>query len=947
MANLIGTEDDTLQESQPETATAMLRALARSSEIYENVTKYPPPWDFGDGSISSDPEFPWRGDFDTLQMAMGWSFDFVFVETRDHFEEMRWPGGGGGFNDNPMLAANTILITGECMRFRTTSHLEDEPICFATLVGQDPADVLSEKTIEGRMRVVASKMKHVPTQILFSPRPRLDVNGLRWAPLSFRSTATGKGYSPGVAMATVADVTPGGLLVKLSGILLDVHPRETLGQEFLVKYDSAVLSVRQNGHITYPSSRSYATRFALLIRTNFDPFSQARVDSVLVEILEESEDVFATRLLAHYFVGPLNGTLTENIQQMTGTIVQGQRWCNVARDVLRLKHTKKQEKDDRYLVAGDRVLSQEKGDVRSPTSLRGCEEKAMRIQGRSLVDGTAAGHLLVTDTSLSFWGGIDSETGIIIDRHHPLHGECVESKIFSLPSGRGSCTGSGVLLELLLRKRGPAALVFRDVEEILTLGVVVARRLFGISIPVLVVSNDDFSALRGGHHVDIVDSVLSSGLPGPVNQILSPSSGVRPNRVKLTAQDRRLLAGELGPAAELAMKILIDVAVIEGAVDFLSVSQAHIDACIYIGPASLEFANRFLVLGAKFAVPTTLNAISIDQRRWREIGMNPVLAVEADKLAEAYMSMGAVMSFTCAPYLLETAPEAGENIGWAESNAVVFANSVLGARTQKYPDFMDVCIALTGRAPASGCHLEEHRLPKMKLDVTYLPEADDSFWPLLGYHAGKFAGSKIPILCGLETTKPSVSDLKAFGAAFATTSSAPMFHISGITPEANKAILSHRELPCHPIGRRELKACWEQLNTATDISLGLVSLGNPHFSVEEFAQLAFMCSGRRKHSKVQMMITTSRAVCEKAAEAGYIDHLESFGARIITDTCWCMLGEPVVPIHAKNIMTNSAKYAHYAPGMVQRGVHFGNLTSCVDAACKGEALQRIPDWLLS
>ncbi len=571
----------------------------------------------------------------------------------------------------------------------------------------------------------------------------------------------------------------------------------------------------------------------------------------------------------------------------------------------------------------------------------------MTIEGRSLVEGAASGDLLVSNVALSCWGGVDPETGIVVDQHHPLKGDCLTGRILAIPCGRGSCTGSGIILELLLRKRGPAALVFHHVEEILTLGVMIARAMFGRSIPVLVISAKDFSRLRSGQPATVRGSELLFGYGASEAQGSSvPQLGATSSRsVKLTQRDERTLAGAFGPAAKLAMEILVSVAEMQGAKAFLDVSQAHIDACIYIGPASLDFAETFLSLGAKFAVPTTLNSISIDQRRWKEIGMDPVLAKEAQRLAQAYMSMGAAMSFTCAPYLLRTAPGAGEDIGWAESNAVVFANSVLGARTQKYPDFLDVCIALTGRAPAAGCHLEQHRLPKLKVIANSFFEADDTFYPLLGYHIGALAGPDIPLISGLESLDPSISDLKAFGAAFATTASAPMFHIRGVTPEADKVSLSSAGLPSHAVSREVLRNSWYQLNTATDSSVGLVSLGNPHFSLEEFATLARLCSGWRKHANVEIVVTTSRTVSEKASEAGFLDILNDFGARVITDTCWCMLGEPVVPIRAKNIMTNSAKYAHYAPGMVQRGVHFGSLSRCVEAACKGEVGPAMPEWL--
>lgn len=569
----------------------------------------------------------------------------------------------------------------------------------------------------------------------------------------------------------------------------------------------------------------------------------------------------------------------------------------------------------------------------------------MAIRGRSLVQGTASGDLLVSNTSLSFWGGIEAETGIIVDRHHPLRGECITGRIFAIPSGRGSCTGSGVLLELLMRKRAPAALIFQHVDQILTLGVMVAEAMFALSIPVLVLPLAEFCSLSNGTHVEICDSDIFFGRDVAPRLASLPSTVSHQVRLKLSPRDESMLAGSFGPGVQLAMEILVNVAEMQGAEALLDVSQAHIDACIYIGPASNEFAEIFSALGARFVVPTTLNSISIDKRRWRELGMDPGFAKEAERLAQTYMAMGAAMSFTCAPYLLETAPKIGEDVGWAESNAVVFANSVLGARTQKYPDFLDVCIALTGRAPASGCHLDEQRLAKLQVNANPCPGSDDAFWPLLGYYVGKVAGSEIPLICGLEETSPSTSDLKAFGAAFATTASAPMFHIRGVTPEALSIGPSRLDLEVHVITHKELKDSWVQLYTASDASVGLVSLGNPHFSFEEFASLAELCSGRQKDNQVELVITTSRAVRDKATAAGFVDIVESFGASIITDTCWCMISEPVIPVESKNIMTNSAKYAHYAPGMVQRGVHFGSLSSCVEAACSGRASRAIPAWL--
>ena len=159
----------------------------------------------------------------------------------------------------------------------------------------------------------------------------------------------------------------------------------------------------------------------------------------------------------------------------------------------------------------------------------------------------------------------------------------------------------------------------------------------------------------------------------------------------------------------------------------------------------------------------------------------------AAALADAYLAIGATPSFTCAPYLLESAPAAGEHVGWGESNAVVYANSVLGARTQKYADFLDACVALTGRAPAAGAHLDDGRRATLELRIPALPPAatrDDSVFPTLGYACGLHAEGRVAVLSGLEDAAPTADELKAFSAAFGTTAAAPLFHIAGVTPEA-------------------------------------------------------------------------------------------------------------------------------------------------------------------
>ena len=571
------------------------------------------------------------------------------------------------------------------------------------------------------------------------------------------------------------------------------------------------------------------------------------------------------------------------------------------------------------------------------------------LEGRSLVDGHASAPLLYADVGLSFWGGVDPFSGEVIDRHHPLSGECLAGRVLAIPSGRGSCTGSSVLMELISNGHAPAALVLAEADEILTLGVLVARTLFQRSLPVLCIGREAFGQLRGnafarvdGTHLSLYDSAPDDTAP-PHND--TPAAEAHAS-IELTEHDRALLAGSYGKAAQVAMQIVLRMAQIQGATQLVDITQAHIDGCIYTGPASLRFAQQLVAWGAKVRVPTTLNSISVDQRRWRELGIDPALGVPASALGDAYMAMGAQLSFTCAPYLLDSAPKAGEQIVWAESNAVVYANSVLGARTLKYPDYLDICIALTGRAPLIGCHLEDQRKARLQIELPTLGNLDDAFYPLLGYHIGALAGSRIPLILGLKQQHPDLDNLKAFGAAFATTSAAPLFHIAGVTPEAlDPAQVTDGPLPVIKVSLEDLLLSWHELNSARDPQVDVVSLGNPHFSLSEFAHLARLCQGRKRHPDVVLAITCGRAVLEQARAAGHVRVLEAFGAVIVSDTCWCMLGEPVIPPAARNLMTNSGKYAHYAPGLVGRKVHFASLAECVDAACSATASGRLPQWL--
>lgn len=561
--------------------------------------------------------------------------------------------------------------------------------------------------------------------------------------------------------------------------------------------------------------------------------------------------------------------------------------------------------------------------------------------------------MLTSKVALSFWGGINPQTGTVIDSHHPLVGQSIAGKILAIPGSRGSCSGSGVILELLLNECAPAALVFGRDEMILPIGVLVAEEMFQKSIPVLQVPMAALDQLSRIEHAWIADGLIQWGSPretirpGSPAQLDSSSSSIQ-----LTPPDEEMLNGTHGKAAQVAMRVILRTAQITGVTNLINVTQAHIDCCIYTGPATLRFAQQLRAWGAKVRIPTTLNAISIDQRLWRRQGIDPALGEPSEHLAQAYLDMGARPTFTCAPYQLDSAPAAGENVIWGESNAVVFANSVLGARTIKCPDYLDVCAALTGRALNMGSHLNENRKARLEIHLEAVPGADEALFPLLGYIAGDIAADTVPIITGLEGEEVTVEDLKAFGAAFATTSSASMFHVAGVTIEARSAadIASHlRDTPRVTITKADLARQWRLFNTTErdeqTTAIDLISLGNPHFSHAELTTLLRLSKGRTKSDRTSLVVTCNRDTYARAAREGQITALEAFGVQMVTDTCWCMIQEPVIPPGTRAIMTNSAKYAHYGTGLTGRRVRFGSLAQCVDAACVGFTWNEVPPWL--
>lgn len=546
----------------------------------------------------------------------------------------------------------------------------------------------------------------------------------------------------------------------------------------------------------------------------------------------------------------------------------------------------------------------------------------------------ASGAVLVCSDALSFWGGVDPDSGVIIDAHHPERGASLAGRFVLMPGSRGSCSGSGVLLQLARRGLAPAALVFREAEDILTLGAMIAAKLFDAPLAVLRLPDADYRALAGAGSASLEGDTLR--FAGYSLRLHQPGR----EQLALSEADRAMLAGRDGPAWQLAMEVLCGMAAAQGASGFVDVTRGHIDGCILAHDANLDFAETMLRLGARTRIPTTINAISVDREHWPLQGVPRDFGERASRLADAYVSMGALPTFTCAPYLLADTPVEGETIGWSESNAVIYANSVLGARTVKHPDYLDLFIAMTGRAPRTGVYLDAARRPACDIQVS-LPEAyDDALWPLLGWLVGQASPQEVPRICGLEAATPTADDLKALCAAFGTTSAAPLLHIHGHTPEGH--LTPPADAPSHTITTADIACAWRGFNAAAP-DVDLVAIGSPHASLQECLLLADLFEGCDR-VRTKTIVTLGRQVLAAAQEQGIAASLAHAGVQILPDLCWCSITTPLFPAEAKVVMTNSGKYAHYGSALSGCEMRFGSLADCAAAAISGRAPD-LPAWL--
>jgi predicted aconitase len=396
--------------------------------------------------------------------------------------------------------------------------------------------------------------------------------------------------------------------------------------------------------------------------------------------------------------------------------------------------------------------------------------------------------------------------------------------------------------------------------------------------------------------------------------------------MELTPQEQAMLDGKEGYAVRKSMEILVALGEIFGAKRLIDVSSVQVAGVSYhnLGDAGLEFLNS-LAADGKVKVLTTLNPAGMDLENWQQLGITPEFAEKQNQVIDAFERMGILVSCTCTPYLIGNLPLYGEHVAWSESSAVTFANSVLGARTNREGGPSALAAAFVGKTPCYGLHLDENRIPDIHIQVNaQLSKLSD--WGALGYAIGKKAENKIPYITGIK--KAELDELKSFCASVVTYGAKPLFYIKGITPGAE---LQTQPTNTVTIEDADLKNAYDNIND--DVSdIDFVCVGCPHCSIKEIQEIAELIRGKKVKDGVELWVATSRTAKQLSDKRGYTAIIEAAGGKFACDTCMA-----VAPLKGrfKALATTSAKGCFYSRQNLMK-TKMGSMKECVEAAVSGK-----------
>jgi predicted aconitase len=408
----------------------------------------------------------------------------------------------------------------------------------------------------------------------------------------------------------------------------------------------------------------------------------------------------------------------------------------------------------------------------------------------------------------------------------------------------------------------------------------------------------------------------------------------------LTDEETLMLNGENGPAVKKAMEILVALGESFGAKRLVPINNVHMagSSVLVAEEAGTRFVEDIQNQGGNFVTNVTTNPTAVDPTQWEEIGIDKSDEILQTRLTNAYAGMGANTCNTCIPYLVGNSPRFGEHMAWGESSAVVYANSICGARTNREGGPSGLASALTGRTPEYGFHLKENRYGKFLIQVE-TPLNDMTDYGTLGYFAGKIAGQDTPVFTGIPSN-PTLEQLKALSAALASSGAVSMFHAIGVTPEAptlEGAFGGREPEEILVFGQAEKERAEAALNKEPSDHVDWILIGCPNASVQEIREVGEALQGKKVHEDVSLWVTTAGSMYAMAERMGYIQTIEEAGGVVVRETCPFLARSRVIAPKKgyKTLTTNSAKMAFYAPGQFGLPTHYGNLDRVMKAAING------------
>ena len=390
----------------------------------------------------------------------------------------------------------------------------------------------------------------------------------------------------------------------------------------------------------------------------------------------------------------------------------------------------------------------------------------------------------------------------------------------------------------------------------------------------------------------------------------------------LTKDEEKILNGEMGEVQERLFRLLVRLGDIYGADKMIPIGSVQVAGVSYksIGDPGTEFLEDISSKETKVKVLTYLNPAGMDLEDWDKLGFPKDFAKNQLRIINAFKRMGIVITTTCTPYLAGNLPRFREHIAWSESSAVSFSNSVIGARTNREGGPSALAAAICGLTPNYGLHLWEKRQPNVRINVNTNLVYNSDFGAL-GYLVGKTVKNKIPFFTGIKNA--DTDQLKSLGAAMAASGAVALYHIEGLTPEAD--LTNDKGLETIEIGKKEMNNIYDKLNSGEEPDV--VIFGCPHASLREISSICRKVEGKKL--KKPIWICTSRLMKEASDRMGYTNIIEKAGGHIVADTC--MVVSPIENMGFNVTGVNSGKAANYLPGFCKQKVVFANIDKLVEA----------------